>query len=83
MQAKPIVVVSVVEGLDRYIRDDFASEVYGINTVVVRVRPSVNINPSEEDRRAWARRPRLTYDDADALADRMTTAAAVPNPSKP
>jgi putative ABC transport system permease protein len=72
-----IVVVSVVEGLDRYIRDDFASEVYGINTVVVRVRPSVNINPSEEDRRAWARRPRLTFDDAETLAARMTTAAAV------
>ncbi len=72
-----IVVVSVVEGLDRYIRDDFASEVYGINTVVARVRPSVNINPSEEDRRAWARRPRLTFDDAESLAARMTTAAAV------
>ena len=72
-----IVVVSVVEGLDRYIREDFASEVYGINTVVVRQSPSVRINPSNEDRRAGARRPRLTYDDADALAARVTSAAAV------
>jgi putative ABC transport system permease protein len=72
-----IVVVSVVEGLDRYIREDFASEVYGINTVVVRRSPTVRINPSDEDRRAWARRPRLTYDDAEALAARVTSAAAV------
>jgi putative ABC transport system permease protein len=72
-----IVVVSVVEGLDRYIREDFASEVYGINTVVVRQSPTVRINPSDEDRRAWARRPRLTYDDAEALAARVTSAAAV------
>ena len=52
-----IVVVSVVEGMDRYIREDFASTVYGINTVTLQRRPSVTINPSREQRRAWNRRP--------------------------
>jgi putative ABC transport system permease protein len=67
-----IVVVSVVEGMDRYIREDFASEVYGINTVTLRTRPSVPINSSPEQWREWNRRPRLTFEDADELRARMT-----------
>ncbi len=31
-----IVVVSVVEGMDRYIREDLASVVFGVNTVTLR-----------------------------------------------
>ena len=31
-----IVVVSIVEGLDRYIREDLASAVFGVNTVTLR-----------------------------------------------
>ncbi len=72
-----IVVVSVVEGMDRYIREDFSSKVFGINTVTVRRNPSVNINPSAETRRAWARRPRLEFEDADAIRDRLQTPSLV------
>ena len=53
-----IVVVSVVEGLDRYMTEDFASKVYGINTVTLRRRPSVQINDDAALRRAWRRRGR-------------------------
>lgn len=72
-----IVVVSVVEGMDRYIRDDFASQVYGVNTVTVRRTPSVNINTTSEERRARARRPRLTWADVGAIESRITVPARV------
>ena len=36
-----ILVVTVVEGLDRYVRDDFTSQVFGINTVTLRRWQSV------------------------------------------
>jgi putative ABC transport system permease protein len=39
-----LVVVSVVEGMDRYIKEDFASQIYGLNTITVRRTPSVQIN---------------------------------------
>ncbi len=72
-----IVVVSVVEGMDRYIKEDFAEQVYGLNTISVRRRPSVQFNPSTEQRRAWARRRYLTFDDADAIRERLTIPALV------
>lgn len=72
-----LVVVSVVEGMDRYIREDFASEVYGINTISLRRQPSVRINTSDEQRRAWQRRPRLRFEDAEVLRERMTTPVEV------
>ena len=31
-----IVVVTVVEGLDRYVREDFTSQIFGVNTVTLR-----------------------------------------------
>ncbi len=68
-----IVVVSVVEGMDRYIREDFSSELFGINTITARRFPRVQINTSREQRRAWQRRPRLTMDDARALEAGITT----------
>ncbi len=67
-----IVVVTVVEGLDRYVREDFTSQIFGVNTVTLRRAESVNINRSREERRAIARRPRLTFDDADVLRERLT-----------
>jgi len=72
-----IVVVSVVEGLDRYIKEDFSEQVYGINAVTVRRRPSVQINTSAEERRAWSRRPDLTYADAEAIRSRLEVPAVV------
>ncbi|MDZ7779338.1 MAG: ABC transporter permease [Gemmatimonadota bacterium] len=62
-----ILVVTVVEGLDRYVREDFTSQVFGINTVTLRRWESVNINTSAEEWRARRRRPRLRYEDADAI----------------
>jgi putative ABC transport system permease protein len=72
-----LVVVSVVEGMDRYIKEDFASQIYGLNTITVRRTPSVQFNPDGEQRRAWSRRRRLTFEDADAVRARLTVPALV------
>jgi putative ABC transport system permease protein len=72
-----IVVVSVVEGMDRYIREDFSSKIFGVNTITLRRWPSVNFNTSDEEWRARQRHPRLTYDDADAIRERLTIPARV------
>ena len=72
-----IVVVTVVEGLDRYVREDFSSQIFGVNTVTLRRWQSVNINTSREERRERNRRPRLTFEDADALRERLTLPSRV------
>lgn len=72
-----IVVVTVVEGLDRYVREDFTSQIFGVNTVTLQRWQSVNINLSREERRARSRRPRLTFDDGDVIRERLTLPARV------
>jgi putative ABC transport system permease protein len=73
-----IAVVTVVEGMNSYMRDDFAGVLLGVNTFELRQRPNVQMgNTSEETRRAWRRRPRITYDDAHAIRDKLTTPALV------
>ncbi|MBI4522175.1 MAG: ABC transporter permease, partial [Gemmatimonadetes bacterium] len=75
-----IAVVSIVEGMDRYIREDFARAIYGVNTVTVQRRPSIQINvfgTNDATRRAWERRPQLTYEDAEAIAEQLNVPALV------
>lgn len=66
-----ILVVSIVEGMDRYVRDTLTEKVFGVNTVTVRHRPRVTVNPSRAQRRAWARAPRMRYDDLDYLRSEL------------
>lgn len=72
-----IVVVTVVEGLDRYVREDFTSQIFGVNTVTLTRWQSVNINTSREEWRERRRRPRLQIADADALRDQLSLPARV------
>jgi putative ABC transport system permease protein len=72
-----IVVVSVVEGMDRYITEDFSSQIFGINTVTVRRWPNVNINTSSDEWRARMRHPRISLEDADYLRERLDTPARI------
>ncbi len=72
-----IVVVTVVEGLDRYVREDFSSQIFGVNTVTLRRWQSVNFNTSREEWRERVRRPRLTLQDADAIRDQLSLPARV------
>ncbi len=72
-----IVVVSIVEGMDRYIRDTLTDKIFGVNTVTVRRSPNFALNTSREQERAWNRAPRLTFDDLDHLRERVTFPAVI------
>ncbi|HET9985531.1 MAG TPA: ABC transporter permease [Longimicrobiales bacterium] len=72
-----ITVVSVVEGMNRYMTEDFARTVFGLNTVTLRRTPSVNFNDNPAYRRALRRRPRLTFQDADALRSHLPSGSIV------
>ena len=50
-----LIVVTVVEGLDRYIREDFTSQIFGVNTITLRRSESIQINTTREESRE--RRP--------------------------
>ena len=67
-----IVVVTVVEGLDRYVREDLTAQVFGVNTITLRRWERVSINTSREERRARNRRPRLRFEDADAIREQLS-----------
>jgi putative ABC transport system permease protein len=72
-----IVVVSVVEGLDRYIKEDFASFVFGLNTITVTRTPSVQVNTDREQWREWGRRRRLRFEDAEVIQEKLSIPALV------
>jgi len=63
-----IAVVSIVKGMDKYVQEDFAAKIFGINTFTVTRRPGFQAGPvSESQRRAWRRRPQLYEDDFHAV----------------
>src|SRR2546429_7355277 len=62
-----IAVVSVVQGMNRYMTDKFAGTLLGVNTFRLRQFPDVQLgNVSDSMWRVWRRRPRGGYDDAQA-----------------
>jgi putative ABC transport system permease protein len=68
-----IAVITLIQGMDTYMQEDLGGQVYGFNTVTVRRVPSVQMNPTTEQRRAWQRRPRLRFEDAAWLGERIET----------
>ena len=72
-----IAVISIVEGMNRYMEEDFAKTIFGLNTVTVTRTPSVQMNTSRELRREWRRRPRLRLEDAQAIEERLSVPALV------
>ncbi len=71
-----IVVVSIVEGIDRYIREDLASVMWGVNTVTIQRFPD-RLDIGGQRARARRRRPHLEYDDWEALQKLVTTPSLV------
>src|SRR6267154_2574228 len=68
-----IAVVSVVEGMNRYMTDKFAGTLLGVNTFRLRQFPDVQLgNVTDSMWRSWMRRPRVTYDDAQAVIRDVT-----------
>jgi putative ABC transport system permease protein len=55
-----IAVVSIVEGMDRYMTEEFVSRFLGVNTFTLRRFPDANFGDvTEEMWREWVRRPRI------------------------
>lgn len=72
-----LLVVSIVEGMDRYIREDFSTTIFGINTVRLRRSPEINFSTDPEYWRAQRRRPAITHEDADAIRARLSVPVRV------
>jgi putative ABC transport system permease protein len=70
-------VVSVVEGMNRYMEEDFAQTIFGINTLTVSRTPQVDMSSDPDIWRSYARRPRLRFEDADAIGRGLSVAALV------
>jgi len=68
-----IAVVSVVEGMNRYMTDKFAGTILGVNTFRLRQFPDVALgNVTDSMWRSWERRPRVSYEDAQAVMRGVT-----------
>src|SRR6267378_1622243 len=68
-----IAVVSVVQGMNRYMTDKFAGTILGVNTFRLRQFPDVQLgNVTDSTWRVWRRRPRVTYEDAQAVMRGVT-----------
>jgi putative ABC transport system permease protein len=72
-----IAVISIVEGMNRYMEEDFARTIFGLNTLTISRSPSVQMETSQEQWREWRRRPRLRLDDAEAIRAQLTVPALV------
>jgi putative ABC transport system permease protein len=69
-----IAVVSIVQGMNVYMEDQFANRLVGLNTFQLRRFPGIQTGDvPEEQWRAWLRRPRITYDDAAYVEARVAT----------
>jgi putative ABC transport system permease protein len=73
-----IAVISIVRGMDRYMKEDFAGKLFGVNTFSVVYRPRVQIGDmTVDERRELRRRPRLKEDDYLAVRERLGDRAIV------
>jgi putative ABC transport system permease protein len=72
-----ITVISIVEGMNRYIEEDFANVVYGINTLTLQRTPEIDVNSDPDVEREYKRRPLLKFDDADAVRAGLSVPAMV------
>src|SRR5215212_5329439 len=63
-----IAVVSIVEGMGRYVEEDFAGKFLGVNTFNLRRYPDINMGEVTDAMwREWQRRPPVTEHDALAV----------------
>jgi putative ABC transport system permease protein len=63
-----IAVITMVEGMNRYVRDDFAGSIFGVNTFTVVPRTQIQTGQqSEAERRRQARNPYLDMHDVEVV----------------
>jgi putative ABC transport system permease protein len=64
-----IAVVSIVEGMSKYVEEDFMGRMLGANTFTLRRIPWFSGASSEAEWRLWQRRPRIYQRDAQLVAN--------------
>src|SRR5437667_7788286 len=62
-----IAVVSIVEGMTKYVEEDFAGRVLGANTFTLRRYPWFGNNVTMAEWREWQRRPRVYHADVEFI----------------
>ena len=63
-----IAVVSIVEGMSRYMTDEFAARILGVNTFTVRRFPDMQVGDvTDSTWREWVRRPRVMPSDVEVV----------------
>jgi putative ABC transport system permease protein len=63
---------SIVNGMNQYMVEKFAGTIIGVNTFHLRRRPNFTPHVSDSMWRAWARRPRIRFSDAEAVTAGLT-----------
>ena len=63
---------SIVNGVNRYMTEKFAQTIFGVNTFQLRRRPVFTPNVPDSVWRAWQRRPRIRFSDAEAISEGLT-----------
>ena len=66
-----IAVVSIVEGMNKYVEQDFAAKFLGVNVFNVRRFPDINTDVTEAEWREWQRRPMIKPEDGIAIRDAL------------
>jgi len=65
-----IAVVSIVEGMSRYMTDEFAAKILGVNTFTLRRMPDMSFGDvTDSTWREWSRRPRVYQADIDVVRE--------------
>src|SRR5438105_1086537 len=63
---------SIANGVNRYMTEKFAQTLYGVNTFQLRRQPMFVPNVPDSVWRAWRRRPRIRFSDAEAISEALT-----------
>ena len=66
-----IAVVSIVQGMSKYVEEDFAGKFLGVNTFNLRRFPDIQNDVTDAEWREWQRRPRITIGDALAVREAL------------
>lgn len=70
-----IAVITIVEGMNRYVREDFAGSIFGVNTFTVVRRSTVSTGQADDERRRrQARNPDLTMHDVEVVRSAVSDA---------
>ncbi len=67
-----IAVVSIIDGMGRYMEDDLVGKIITKNSFELRRQPNINMGDVDESEwRAWRARPRITEDDIEPVTSAL------------